>query len=167
MEGQAGQWLLIDKISISFTLELLETILNAHSPLLLRYDPFIKLISEKICPVVLKNLQSSDERNFVMLVRVYRMSASLIRYFSKTLEKQCYEFLSVICQKIDKDFQMWDKILSLEVIRILFTNSTNELLELNPNLVASLTGAIQHCTERVAAKEKVLNLNFSNKRVNR
>lgn len=92
MEGQPGQWLTIDKISPTFTLELLETILSAHSPLLLQYEQFVKIVQEKICPVVLKNLQSSDERNFVMLVRVYRISASIIRYFSKVLVR--FKFFS-------------------------------------------------------------------------
>jgi hypothetical protein len=167
MEGQPGQWLMIDKISPSFTLELLETILSAHSPLLLRYDQFVKLIQEKVCPLVLKNLQSNDDRNFVVMVRVYRISISLIRYFSKVLDKQCYEFLSVICQKIDKDYQPWDKVLSLEVLRALFGKATEELILLNPNLVSSLVGAIQHCTERIAAKERTLTFNFSAKRANR
>ncbi|KAL0487281.1 mon2 [Acrasis kona] len=74
-------------------------------------------------------------------------------------DKQCYELLSVINQKIDKDaFPLWDKVLALEVLRILFTNSTQTLLDLNPNLVSNLVSSTHRVVDRLISKDRSLSI---------
>ncbi len=83
VEGNPSMWLNVNNVSQLFALELLDSILSAHSPLLIQYPQLVQIIEEKLCPWVSGNIfnPSASVNDFVLIVRCYRIASSILQYY--------------------------------------------------------------------------------------
>lgn len=136
-------WLPLTSIDKLFAFELLEELLSKHRDFCVQVPEMSLLMKDTIVPLILKVFEL--RREFPYLMRLIRLSISLIDNFHAQFTTACTTLLESIADMLDQPLPFWMQMLSLDAIKW-FTNSgkltqsilKNEELKDKPLLIEAL-----------------------------
>lgn len=115
-------WLKLNhQLPMTTGLELMESILQAHTLLFTEFEPFRDILQIQLCPLIIKLMSDKSHGTFPILVRLMRIVLVLIKEYHSILAPHCEILLSFLVRFVSHGG--WLMTLSLEVIRSLATNS--------------------------------------------
>eukprot|EP00040_Diaphanoeca_grandis_P018250 m.95863 g.95863 ORF g.95863 m.95863 type:complete len:1511 (+) comp26850_c1_seq1:214-4746(+) len=124
-------------ISQTFGLELIETALAGSPSLFFKHPEFTFLLKERVCSLVIRlfspSIKHAEQTQkvkgllFPVMIRLLRITATLITSFRDILATESEIFLSMLIRFLEADKPIWQRVTSLEVIHQFCANP--ELLQ--------------------------------------
>ena len=130
--GDSSNWLLVENIENSFSLELIESILSKNNSLLFIHSKhFKRIVTDRICPLIFEFLKTKND--FKIMSRVLKIVCNLLShyntilvcffFFSSFFFKNCDKikvaetevFISKLIRFLESDNNLWLHTLVLEI----------------------------------------------------
>ncbi|KAL8946980.1 MAG: hypothetical protein Q9222_006691 [Ikaeria aurantiellina] len=112
-EGAETNVLQHASLSPSFGLELVETVLNAHTDVMVMHMEQVHLLRTRLMPIITKTL--SSRLNFNVTVRTFRLLRSLVRHFLTPLSAEIETVISLVNHLLESSVStLWRRVLCLE-----------------------------------------------------
>ncbi|RKP25880.1 guanine nucleotide exchange factor in Golgi transport N-terminal-domain-containing protein, partial [Syncephalis pseudoplumigaleata] len=119
--GEPGTFLRLDGLPCTVGLELLESILSSYEPLFRAHLPFLDLVREQLCPLIIRYF--SDRHDYPKIMRLVRVINVLIRQYHDVMVTECEIYLSMLLKMLEPDqHPAWQRILALELFRGICSN---------------------------------------------
>lgn len=116
IERQKPVFLKFGHLPETVSLELIESILTAHSDLFSSHPEFRYVIRTRAVPILLRAF--SEKRDFPVTVRVTRVLYLIIRRLLPVLDVECEVILSLLTHMLDYDAApYWKRVLCMEVFQ--------------------------------------------------
>ncbi|CAM0141230.1 unnamed protein product [Umbelopsis sp. WA50703] len=113
--GEPTQFLRLNHLSRTFGLELIESVLTNHIKLFKAHEDMIRLLKEKVCPLIIKTF--SDKHDFPQTMRLTRVIYILVKQFNNILIMETEIFLSMFVKVLEPDHPLWQRVLAMEIFR--------------------------------------------------
>ncbi|KAI8070702.1 hypothetical protein BC940DRAFT_295365 [Gongronella butleri] len=113
--NEAPEYLRLTRLSNTFGLELIESVLTNHYALFREHKELCSLLRERVCPMIIKTF--SEKHDFPQTVRLTRVVYILIKQFSQLLVTECEVFLSMFVKILEPDNPLWQRVLAMEIFR--------------------------------------------------
>ncbi|CAO3613794.1 unnamed protein product [Cunninghamella blakesleeana] len=113
--NEPPQFLRLGRLSDTFGLELIESVLTNHYTLFREHKELSSLLRERVCPMIIKTF--SEKHDFPQTMRLTRVVYILIKQFSQLLVTQCEIFLSMFIKILEPENPLWQRVLAMEIFR--------------------------------------------------
>ncbi|CAO3644476.1 unnamed protein product [Cunninghamella echinulata] len=113
--NEPPQYLRLGRLSDTFGLELIESVLTNHYALFREHKELSSLLRERVCPMIIKTF--SEKHDFPQTMRLTRVVYILIKQFSELLVTQCEIFLSMFIKILEPENPLWQRVLAMEIFR--------------------------------------------------
>lgn len=109
------EWIKIDHLDRTFCFELLEEVLENHRQLCKDIPEFFTLLKNDVVPLIIKVFEL--RREFPYMVRLIRISISLIEHFHVQYSMTCISLIDSISSMLDPTLPFWMQVLALDAIK--------------------------------------------------
>ncbi|ORX54448.1 hypothetical protein DM01DRAFT_1035596 [Hesseltinella vesiculosa] len=113
--NESPAYLRLSRLSNTFGLELIESVLTNHFALFREHQELCSLLRERVCPMIIKTF--SEKHEFPQTVRLTRVVYILIKQFSQLLVTECEVFLSMFVKILEPENPLWQRVLAMEIFR--------------------------------------------------
>eukprot|EP00727_Mastigamoeba_balamuthi_P008030 m51a1_g3848 hypothetical protein (1703) ;mRNA; f:374783-380401 len=119
--GERAEFLPLGSLAPTFGLELVELIISSHVQLFRSSQAFARILSERVCPLLIKNFQNTDE--FAMGMRTMRVAAAFAAHFTSEFTADAEVLLMRLVRMLDPETAApWQHAAVLEILRMQFSD---------------------------------------------
>ncbi|KAI8343085.1 hypothetical protein BC941DRAFT_410389 [Chlamydoabsidia padenii] len=113
--NESPEYLRLGRLSETFGLELIESVLTNHYTLFKKHKELSSLLRERVCAMIIKTF--SEKHEFPQTMRFTRVVYILIKQFSELLITECEIFLSMFVKILEPENPLWQRVLAMEIFR--------------------------------------------------
>ncbi|CAO3586280.1 unnamed protein product [Absidia cylindrospora] len=113
--NEPPEYLRLGRLSETFGLELIESVLTNHYTLFRKHKELSSLLRERVCAMIIKTF--SEKHEFPQTMRFTRVVYILIKQFSEILVTECEIFLSMFVKILEPENPLWQRVLAMEIFR--------------------------------------------------
>eukprot|EP00899_Mesostigma_viride_P020318 jgi/Mesvir1/28288/Mv04811-RA.1 len=122
-DGFAAPWLKAGPLPRTFALDILEFVLSHHAAVFRELKPFVTLLQDNVCALLMKSLKAREGEGELAEPPVrkllLRCVGTVIRHYGTLIPTECEVFFSILLRRLDPmvDVPLWHRGHVLEVLK--------------------------------------------------